>query len=1572
MGRYDDDYQDDELDDEPEEFDDDAEDLGGPRSGINPYGSGRPRTAPPGSSGLGPRPSGLVSGGPGASGNTGSARPNLPGSPPSTYGASRPNLPGSPPSTLGGNRPNVPGSPPSTYGSNRPNLPGSPPSTLGGRSPAQTSPGVRSNQPPKNESRGGGLLGGFGGGGKNDAPKSGGSNKGLGGIGSRLPFGGGNKADKPASPKTNKPARSNPLGGFASKLPFGGNKPADPKRESKPGGIGGRMPFGGGGRSDTPKSDPRSASSHGSSMPSSSPLGSSRSTFGGAGDTFGSTAAKSASARPAGQRRFEAPFGLGKLFGGKKEPKAARQRASRAPKVDQGGLSLDTKLDILGVALVVVSLALLLASLSPNQGAITGQVNDLLSYTFGWGAITVPIIMLGAGIWLLIRHFGDDAPTLQLQRLIGLVVLFFSVLTLMQFVESWSYNIQDPNYLTALREVYLPWTYEQGHGGGVVGGEIYYFLLSNFTEWGGFALLFIPLIVGIMLTLSISAAELAMIVVSNVRNMRDRAQQRSIRLAAERAQQEEQQRALTAQAQSQISVSRPETQALPGRSPAALPSPSASPVPMPLPLGEQRSISITQGGRTINTSFNPDDLEEDEPLFPAARQTTAPAAAAQTAEKSSGRSGLGLGRLVPGGLAVGAAAAVRALTPTEESAASPEKEKSETSKRGLGALLPFGGKKNSSENGDDHKKPAEKPADQPGDASVPARPAATSPVTAANVQPPVQQPAASLGAPATAPAAPADSRTDERPPRFGDVIRQQTAGARPATDAVRPSQPTRTDAPAASSPLRPAAAQTAPPSASPLNKPVTPVSQEEKPASEEDEWAKLPPAQPKGTVNTPVRAPESPFAPRVMQPRPEGNTASARSDETKTDRPAPTSWQDRMAALRGTLPGSDTDQDKKDEPAASADKPADASAQSAPSSLRPRPFEPSKFTEEERKPPRIVPMDEDEDDDDLEEDIVKPTTAKPAGPSPSPFAPRKPLTQSSVFGKPDNAPPVISRPAATTPAQPATPVAPQRMPTPAAPAASAATTTGVTAASSEPPAPPVRKRSEWRDPDPGTLLATGMDQELDHALLLQRAKTIEETLDAFGAPGRVVEVRTGPVITQFGVEPDYLTVRGGKKVRVKVGTIAQLDKDLQLALGAKSIRIEAPVPGKGYVGIEVPNEQASIVRLRDVMESEQFKRIKSSLGIALGQGVDGTPVAADLSSMPHLLIAGTTGSGKSVCVNSIIASLLLTNTPDQLKFIMVDPKRVELTAYNGIPHLVAPVVVELERIVGVLKWVTREMDERYRRFSAAGARNIDDFNKHMPSGEVLMPYIVVIIDELADLMMLAPEETERVITRLAALARATGIHLVIATQRPSVDVVTGLIKANFPTRIAFAVAGSVDSRVILDQPGAERLLGRGDMLYMSSDSPAPQRLQGVFVSDTEISNITRYWRQQMDDTDRAAAGRLNLSQFALDEMAKESPRSSGGFGNGQMRQQAFWDREAGPSSFVSSREPDDDDMGDGEDEMYDEAVKLVRTLKKASVSLLQRRLRIGYTRAARLIDVMEENGVIGPAQSGSTPREVIG
>ena len=494
---------------------------------------------------------------------------------------------------------------------------------------------------------------------------------------------------------------------------------------------------------------------------------------------------------------------------------------------------------------------------------------------------------------------------------------------------------------------------------------------------------------------------------------------------------------------------------------------------------------------------------------------------------------------------------------------------------------------------------------------------------------------------------------------------------------------------------------------------------------------------------------------------------------------------------------------------------------------------------------------------------------------------------------------------------------------------------------------------------------------MNHDKLLARARTIEDTLGSFGAPGRVVEVRTGPVITQFGVEPDYVEVRG-KKNRVKVSAIASLDKDLQLSLGAKSIRIEAPVPGKGYVGIEVPNDKPSVVRLRDVMESNEFRRIQSPLAIALGQGVDGTPVAADLGAMPHLLIAGTTGSGKSVAVNTIIASLLLRNSPERLKFIMVDPKRVELTGYNGIPHLVAPVVVELERVVSVLKWVTREMDERYRKFALAGARNIEDYNNHLPGNDAVMPYIVVIIDELADLMMMAPDETEKVITRIAALARATGIHLVIATQRPSVDVVTGLIKANFPARIAFAVSAGVDSRVILDQPGAERLLGRGDMLFMSGDTPAPARLQGVYVSDSEIGNITRFWRNQMAEPGLAEAGKPILSDFKLDEAAKQSNATKGsGLGYGNNGRPSNGSSPSRGGFDDDDLEDDEDENVDSDDVLYEQAVDTVRRLNKASVSLLQRRLRIGYTRAARLIDMMEERGVVGPAVEGSKPRDVL-
>lgn len=474
------------------------------------------------------------------------------------------------------------------------------------------------------------------------------------------------------------------------------------------------------------------------------------------------------------------------------------------------------------------------------------------------------------------------------------------------------------------------------------------------------------------------------------------------------------------------------------------------------------------------------------------------------------------------------------------------------------------------------------------------------------------------------------------------------------------------------------------------------------------------------------------------------------------------------------------------------------------------------------------------------------------------------------------------------------------------------------------------------------ILDAGIDVSHDDDVDRQRARVIEETLSSFGAPARVVEINRGPTITQFGVEPDFVESRTGR-MRVRVGKIAALADDLALALSARTIRIQAPVPGKGFIGIEVPNDEIAMVALRDVMESEAFKRLRSPLRFALGQNVAGNAVAADLAAMPHLLVAGATGSGKSVCVNALICCLLANNTPDDMRLLMVDPKRVELTGYNGIPHLLAPVVVDLERVVGALQWVTREMDLRYRKLAEAGCRNIQDYNnKQIARNEKKLPHLVVIIDELADLMMLAPDETERTITRLAQLARATGIHLVIATQRPSVDVVTGLIKANFPARVAFAVASGVDSRVILDQPGAERLLGRGDMLFQAPDAPAPVRLQGVYVSDNEILRLVSYWQG-----------------FA--STSPSTPTAAGGI------------VDAPPANLPLKQIPMWDEMRADEDRdpLLYEAIDEIRRQGRASVSMLQRKMRIGYTRASRLIEAIEEQGIIGPPEPGTGTRQVL-
>jgi len=488
---------------------------------------------------------------------------------------------------------------------------------------------------------------------------------------------------------------------------------------------------------------------------------------------------------------------------------------------------------------------------------------------------------------------------------------------------------------------------------------------------------------------------------------------------------------------------------------------------------------------------------------------------------------------------------------------------------------------------------------------------------------------------------------------------------------------------------------------------------------------------------------------------------------------------------------------------------------------------------------------------------------------------------------------------------------------------------------------------KWRLPPVAEILEESLDQEISQAEIRKRVKIIEDTLVSLGVPAKVVEVNQGPVITQFGVEPGFIEGRAGRRTKVKVSKISALADDLALALAASPIRVEAPVPGRSIVGIEVPNAELSMVALRGVMESEAFKKLDSKLAIGLGRDVSGEPVVADLKTMPHLLIAGATGSGKSVCINAIIACLLCNNTPDDLKLLMIDPKRVELTNFNGIPHLLVPVIVEMERVVGSLQWVTRQMDQRYKKLAKAEVRNIEDYNKRAaPRGESHMPYMVVFVDELADLMMLAHNEVERALCRIAQMARATGIHLVIATQRPSVDVVTGLIKANFPSRISFSVTSQVDSRVVLDAVGAERLLGRGDMLYMASDSSQLVRQQGCFVSNRELDRLVRYWKvpEVSASIPPSASSGRSTSFDRVEEVA----------------QQPLWEEMRAKEKEARQK-----------DDLLVEAVAMVRKHNKASISLLQRRLRIGYSRAARLIDLLEEQGIVGPERGAGRSREVL-
>lgn len=481
-----------------------------------------------------------------------------------------------------------------------------------------------------------------------------------------------------------------------------------------------------------------------------------------------------------------------------------------------------------------------------------------------------------------------------------------------------------------------------------------------------------------------------------------------------------------------------------------------------------------------------------------------------------------------------------------------------------------------------------------------------------------------------------------------------------------------------------------------------------------------------------------------------------------------------------------------------------------------------------------------------------------------------------------------------------------------------------------PGAVPVTIVNPGRDPrlPPLNLLIQEETNGVDEERILVVARKIEQTLAEFGLPAQVVGYRRGPTVTQFAVEPGFIERLGpdGQPTRqkVRVSQISSLNRDLALALAAERLRIEAPVPGHSYVGIEVPNSTTTPVRLRPILESETFQRLRSPLALALGRDVSGQPVVADLERMPHLLIAGTTGSGKSVCLASLITCLVMNNTPEQLRLAIMDPKMVELARFDGLPHLLGRVETEIERMLAVLRWALTEMDQRYRLFEAARARDLNAYNaKQARKNQPGLPRIVIIIDELADLMMSAPDQTEHSLVRLAQLARATGIHLVIATQRPSTDVLTGLIKANFPARIAFAVASSVDSRVILDTNGAEALLGRGDMLFLNPEVGTPIRAQGVIMKDSEINRVVAYWHQQATEP-----------------------------------QEAPWE---------ALLQEDDNEA----DDLLEQAIALVRRTQRASASLLQRRLRIGYPRAARLLDELEAMGIVGPAQGGGREREVL-
>ncbi len=1270
-------------------------------------------------------------------------------------------------------------------------------------------------------------------------------------------------------------------------------------------------------------------------------------------------AAPSGTAKPPSTRSSAAPSAPAKPATPAAKPKSNRAAAKplptgkdRLPKLVKAGPSLDFQLDMVGAALAVAALILLSGFISP--GAATGVVDDYLAQLFGIGRLLVPVVVGGIGLWLLVSRFGNAMFDIEYFRIFGAMLLFIIVMATLQ----WGYLFTEavPSYDVLEQNSDALW--RDGKAGGILGHIVYIFFARQLGDYAVVVFFFFWWAFALMLLFKTSPSQ----IVEQGRNVRHSLQ---VRQEAARARREARRVDVAALAAAEVAAP-----------PAAQRAPQTVTGRTTTPEQDQAKAAETPVRQTAETQAAEEKPSRLGRLFRGGKVEAEkveaegrPATSEAAQEQRQRRFGLPGRRVAP----------PPSESQPEEAKTPPpvETEKPTASRWGL-----------LNRRRQEEAQPEENSSEQAAGRRVSLDKAET-------VDEKKEEAAAVAGNGAA---------------RFGRLLRRsETSVEQPATEGVQSQeaaggrfrlgsnlfqrhQPE--EKPAAEQP-----AEAQPESAAPKrllggitgrwagrNKEETP---------EKSEAQAVPARQPvevaagRTSDNQPEGAPQRRLT-GVMGRVAEGAVAAV--PESEKTPPTPTQPQETPVVEPEKQP--DVLQESGIGSRLSAMRARQLAGQSEQPSLvgrRPDVVQESTERKEGEYPRRHmpsrempIPVSEEIPPAPTESvaaveapaEVNKPAdtdakTDEPAAPEikaeETPAVQRDPF-QRHEFDRPAR-PMGLRRSFEIQPSEKVEVKAdesPDKKPeavVEAAPAVENETKT--------PPDSPAQDEKEWKLPPFMTLLEPGSDQEVDQHYLLEQARIIEDTLSSFGAPGKVVEVNSGPVITQFGVEPDYMERRGGR-TRVKVSAIAALEKDIALALAAKTIRVEAPVPGKGFVGIEVPNAKAALVSLRDVMSSDAHQKMqqKSPLAIGLGQAVDGAPISADLTAMPHLLIAGTTGSGKSVCVNAIISCLLLQNTPTELQMIMVDPKRVELTGYNGIPHLISNVVVDLERIVGVLKWVQREMDERYRKLNERGARNIQDYNRRAPEGSKI-PYLVVIIDELADLMMLAPDETEKLIARLAQMARATGIHLIISTQRPSVDVVTGLIKANFPARIAFAVASGTDSRVILDAPGADRLLGKGDMLFQSPDASAPVRMQGVYVSDMEIERITRYWKEQAVFVKRGSPTANLLKLGDEPHRPAQMPVSrTERFGSEirPERQQNFW-KEV--DALAAEREGDD--LPDGEDDdMYEEAVNIVRQLEKASISLLQRRLRIGYTRAARLIDLMESRGVIGPAtESGSKPRDVL-